>query len=137
MDSIKSPIFCFWAKATQPKSATYSRISFLIWLQRYIKKRIQANNSIKNRLSHDNRFQKTNYLKTNLLKQIKKISFPFTAAKLLCFVFSTKNFFLKIVMLRYKIPKKRDGFQLPPLYLLCSLSKITSCRPYLEHRPLA
>ena len=29
----------------------------------------------KNRMSHDNRFSKTNYLKTNLLKQIKKISF--------------------------------------------------------------
>ena len=28
----------------------------------------------KNRMSHDNRFSKTNYLKTNLLKQIKKIS---------------------------------------------------------------
>ena len=27
----------------------------------------------KNRMSHDNRFPKTNYLKTNLLKQIKKI----------------------------------------------------------------
>ena len=27
----------------------------------------------KNRMSHDNRFSKTNYLKTNLLKQIKKI----------------------------------------------------------------
>ena len=93
--------------------------------------------ALKNQVSHDTRFQKTNYLKTNLLKQIKKISFPFTAAKLLCFIFSTKNFFLKIVMLRYKIPKKRDGFQLPPLYLLCSLSKITSCRPYLGHRPLA
>ena len=26
----------------------------------------------KNRMSHDNRFSKTNYLKTNLLKQIKK-----------------------------------------------------------------
>ncbi|EFU30001.1 hypothetical protein HMPREF6485_2111 [Segatella buccae ATCC 33574] len=26
-------------------------------------------------MSHDNRFSKTNYLKTNLLKQIKKISF--------------------------------------------------------------
>ncbi len=25
-------------------------------------------------MSHDNRFSKTNYLKTNLLKQIKKIS---------------------------------------------------------------
>jgi len=28
----------------------------------------------KNRMSPDNRFSKTNYLKTNLLKQIKKIS---------------------------------------------------------------
>ena len=28
----------------------------------------------KNRVSHDTRFPKTNYLKTNLLKQIKKIS---------------------------------------------------------------
>ena len=27
-------------------------------------------------MSHDNRFPKTNYLKTNLLKQIKKISLP-------------------------------------------------------------
>ena len=30
---------------------------------------------LKNRVSHDIRFPKTNYLKTNLLKQIKKISF--------------------------------------------------------------
>ena len=30
---------------------------------------------LKNRVSHDTRFPKTNYLKTNLLKQIKKISF--------------------------------------------------------------
>jgi len=29
-------------------------------------------------MSHDNRFPKTNYLKTNLLKQIKKISLSTT-----------------------------------------------------------
>ncbi len=40
----------------------------------------------KNRMSHDNRFSKTNYLKTNLLKQIKKISlFWFTPVIFLLF----------------------------------------------------
>ena len=37
--------------------------------------RLANNSTIKSRLSHDSRLQKTNYLKTNLLKQIKKISF--------------------------------------------------------------
>ena len=40
-------------------------------------------------------FQKTNYLKTNLLKQIKKISFP--GAKLSIISFSTKDFVAKII----------------------------------------
>ena len=31
-------------------------------------------------MSHDNRFSKTNYLKTNLLKQIKKILLSATTA---------------------------------------------------------
>ena len=47
-------------------------------------------------MSHDNRFPKTNYLKTNLLKQIKKIFATFsvilyTMAKLIIFSIAAKK----------------------------------------------
>ena len=37
-------------------------------------------------MSHDNRFSKTNYLKTNLLKQIKKISLSATEIARIFFI---------------------------------------------------
>ena len=37
-------------------------------------------------MSHDNRFPKTNYLKTNLLKQIKKISLSTPRVVLIFFI---------------------------------------------------
>lgn len=40
-------------------------------------------------MSHDNRFPKTNYLKTNLLKQIKKISLP-SLRMILSFIYDAK-----------------------------------------------
>ena len=43
----------------------------------------------KNRVSHDIRFSKTNYLKTNLLKQIKKISLP-SLRMILSFIYDAK-----------------------------------------------
>ena len=48
-------------------------------------------------MSHDNRFPKTNYLKTNLLKQIKKISL---AASAVFFIY-----------LRCKVTKKANTRQ--------------------------
>jgi hypothetical protein len=59
---------------------------------------------------HDSRFLKTNYLKTNLLKQIKKISFIlfftkqlsgdlFHAAKLLTFYAWCKHFQKKVILI--------------------------------------
>ena len=44
----------------------------------------------KNRMSHDVRFSKTNYLKTNLLKQIKKI---FLTMMYLCYLVCKINDF--------------------------------------------
>ena len=40
-------------------------------------------------MSHDNRFPKTNYLKTNLLKQIKKISLS-SFQMILSFIYDAK-----------------------------------------------
>ena len=57
-------------------------------------------------MSHDNRFPKTNYLKTNLLKQIKKIFATFsvilyTMAKLAIFPIAAKFLKKKIMKILY------------------------------------
>ena len=62
----------------------------------------------KNRVSHDIRFSKTNYLKTNLLKQIKKSSlllalFIYLVAKLVIKIFTSKFFSKKIIKKMVKI----------------------------------
>jgi len=58
-------------------------------LQNYTIKLRKQNKNKKNRMSHDNRFPKTNYLKTNLLKQIKKISLP-SLRMILSFIYDAK-----------------------------------------------
>ena len=62
----------------------------------------------KNRVSHDIRFSKTNYLKNNLLKQIKKSSlllalFIYLVAKLVIKIFTSKFFNKKITKKMVKI----------------------------------
>ncbi len=62
--------------------AQKNRLTLLDFLTTYVAQKnrlplldfLATNVAQKNRLPHDTRFSKTNYLKTNLLKQIKKIS---------------------------------------------------------------
>ena len=116
----------------------------------------------KSRLSPDSQLQKTNYLKTNLLKQIKKISFTKECLTLsceqrilhlshvakvkqnaeLCKLFSNKK-----IVYAQKYQKKGMNTIIHPQICYAKLAKLyhqglfhkhfTSFRPYLEHRPSA
>ena len=69
-------------------------------------------------------FQKTNYLKTNLLKQIKKIStlgsirflFLFSRANLCTLGIRNKFFMLKIMPFKLKTTKKREPHRQCPSF---------------------
>ena len=77
--------------------AQYLRLPFLETADNQPRKQKQEKyNNKKNRVPHGIRFSKTNYLKTNLLKQIKKIFATFsvilyTMAKLIIFSIAAKK----------------------------------------------
>ncbi len=87
-------------------------------------------------------FQKTNYLKTNLLKQIKKISFR--SLRFISFgmqsyrlIFIKQKKYLIFLLSYVKKTKKRMGARPIPIILICRVCIFTSYHPFLVLRPSA
>ena len=94
-------------------------------------------------MSHDNRFSKTNYLKTNLLKQIKKnifidltvgITFPFRLQRYKKSVLAPNNFAIFCISIAKKTKNRDNSLRITPIcyFKIAKLHSITSYRPYLE-----